>query len=351
MFLYRHLYQSLCELINDDSVEENLCRKIFLNRNISRENIKSFVIMIENELSETWGKILTKHYGEPIDHRTNGMQWKSDMVKFENEEMAIISVTKYHMPKNDNQSKLHVQIWREKHYLLIEYVTSILPKIYDEVLKFQETNQVQMRLTTTANESNDIAKEIMLDIISNVTHNKENGFTCDQCEFATTSKPNLDKHIEEGHDIVKDIKCVQCAFVASDETVMNIHIKNMHQKTKVSDCKQFDYATSPKEHLDQQPKAMHQKIKQFSCNECDYDGSCKDHLEQHIKVMHSKIVMFSCDQCDYAAVSKENLDEHIKNVHRKIIILECEQCNYTTPSKDNLDQQEKSVHQKIKIPE
>ena len=51
--------------------EEEVARKTFHQFQSSniQQNMKSFTIQIENSLSFTWDKILTKHYGTPLDRK------------------------------------------------------------------------------------------------------------------------------------------------------------------------------------------------------------------------------------------------------------------------------------------
>ena len=58
--------------------EVQVARKTFNQFKLSniKENMKSVIIHIENSTSFTWDKVLTKHYGPPLDKQTNGLHWK-----------------------------------------------------------------------------------------------------------------------------------------------------------------------------------------------------------------------------------------------------------------------------------
>ena len=72
-----------------------------------KENLKSFTINIDNETSFTWEKVLTQHYGPPLDRKTNGLHWKIKSYTDGNI-VGDITIGKWHKPKKDNNtSKPH----------------------------------------------------------------------------------------------------------------------------------------------------------------------------------------------------------------------------------------------------
>ena len=58
--------------------EEEIARHAFncFNFDDIKENLFSFTIKIDNNLSPVWDSVLTKHYGEPVDRKGNGKHWK-----------------------------------------------------------------------------------------------------------------------------------------------------------------------------------------------------------------------------------------------------------------------------------
>ena len=58
----------------EEEVARNTFRQFQFNK--VKENMRSFTILIENETSFTWDKVLTKHYGNPVDRQTNGFHWR-----------------------------------------------------------------------------------------------------------------------------------------------------------------------------------------------------------------------------------------------------------------------------------
>ena len=68
------------KLVDDDDIDEMVARKVFEEFAFGNvmENLYSFTIHLENELSFLWDEILTKNYGDPIDRtkNANGKHWK-----------------------------------------------------------------------------------------------------------------------------------------------------------------------------------------------------------------------------------------------------------------------------------
>ena len=92
--------------VKDDSDEE-FARQMYRNFNFNniKENLSSFTIKIDNNLSFYWDTVLTSHYGPPIDRNTNGKHWKHCKYNDDSLNCGDISITKWHIPKKDKQSK------------------------------------------------------------------------------------------------------------------------------------------------------------------------------------------------------------------------------------------------------
>ena len=108
--------------------EEEVAKKTFKQFQFSniRENMKSFTIHVENSQSYTWDKVLTKHYGPPKDRESNGLHWKVENYTDGNL-TANITIGKWHIPKKDNQTKLHVMSNEAGNFLPAHFVDNVLP--------------------------------------------------------------------------------------------------------------------------------------------------------------------------------------------------------------------------------
>ena len=129
-----------------DDFEEQIARSVFRQFNSSdiKENLASFTIKIENHLSLVWDRVLTKHYGIPLDRKANGKHWKHCDYTDDGSNKCDITIGKWHIPKKDKQSKLLIQSNGSGNLLASHYVCSHLPELLSEVTKVAEdTPQIQ----------------------------------------------------------------------------------------------------------------------------------------------------------------------------------------------------------------
>ena len=125
-----------------DDHEEELARHAFrhFNFNDIKENLSSFTIKIDNHLSFFWDKILTKHYGTPIDRKANGKHWKHLDYSDDSLNKGHIAIGKWHIPKKDKQSKLNIQSSEVGNFLPAHFVSTHLPKLLSEVKAIANKN-------------------------------------------------------------------------------------------------------------------------------------------------------------------------------------------------------------------
>ena len=90
--------------------EEEAARHVFKNFDFNniKENIFSFTIKIDNNLSHVWETVLSSHYGPPVDRKSNGKHWKHRNYTDDNSNVGDISIGKWHIPKKDKQSKINI---------------------------------------------------------------------------------------------------------------------------------------------------------------------------------------------------------------------------------------------------
>ena len=166
--------------------EEEIARKTFQQFQFSKvkENMKSFTIYIENSKSFIWDKILTIHYGEPQgDNKQNGLHWKVADYSDGNL-IGNITVGKWHIPKKDKQSKLHIQSNERGNYLPAHFVDNVLPILLKEVHTFTD---IGVQGPSSEGSSR-------LDV-----RTKHLGFKCNECEFVGKNTSGLSTHTRLTH--------------------------------------------------------------------------------------------------------------------------------------------------------
>ena len=173
---------------NDDGsfdFEEEVARRTFRQFQFSKiqENMRSFTIHIDNDLSLTWDKILSIHYGNPLDKEVNGLHWK--VANYSDGKIkGNIVIGKWHIPKKDGQSKLNVQSNEEGNFLPAHFVDNVLPKLLKEVHQYQGLELKGLPRDVASK------KEIAI---------KQPIFKCDHCEFVGKNLTGLNTHVRMGH--------------------------------------------------------------------------------------------------------------------------------------------------------
>lgn len=135
-------------------------------------------------------------------------------------------------------------------------------------------------------------------------------FQCDECEYKTSLKGNLGRHVKAVHDRIKDIECGHCDRMFSDKGTLNQHIKEVHSKIQDFNCDQCPKMFTRKGHLKLHIKQVHSKIQDFNCNRCSYICSTNNDLTRHIKLVHDKIRDKKCTKCEYTCSLNSHLKTH-----------------------------------------
>ena len=163
-------------------------------------------------------------------------------------------------------------------------------------------------------------------------------FKCELCEYKCASNYDLQRHIKQVHDKIKDFECTECNYKCSTNSTLQKHIKAVHDKIKDFECDFEDckHTCSSNGNLQKHIKQVHDKIKDFECEKCEFKCSRNDHLQKHIKAVHDKIKEFECELCEFKCSQSGDLQRHIKAVHDKIKDFECEKCEYKCSQKGDL---------------
>ena len=324
------------EPVND---EDTFARDNFDKFNFPSENIGSFTVLVEDHLAELWQDSLQEIYGEPriVKVATTGTEsdriWK---ITYINNMEITLHFYNHNKPKDKKQSKVLVQGGNQ--LLLCEFVFGELPKIYKMVvLKQKNTIPVlreskRKRIATPVKKRNIKHKAILEEL------------KCALCEFASTTKVKIIRHMKSTHteqgktvvvqketppvdieankplmkqmvedmsicEIVEDEKQLienkkfeECEFRADTEKSLEIHVKDEHE---------------------QELESLHSIVK---CDECTFITKSGVKLQEH-KVKHVNETkrdnseeipfMHSCVTCDFNTNDYQILKEHVDSIHRK----------------------------------
>ena len=108
-------------------------------------------------------------------------------------------------------------------------------------------------------------------------------FPCDKCEFASTTKFDLNRHFDETHEGVR-FPCNKCDYAATKASALKVHIKSKHEGVK------------------------------YPCEKCEHVATNSSNLRAHIKSQHDG-VKYHCDTCEYTTTFISS--EHISRLNMK----------------------------------
>ena len=73
-------------------------------------------------------------------------------------------------------------------------------------------------------------------------------------------------------------------------------------------CDQCDFTSMYSSNLSQHMKSKHEGIR-YPCDQCEYAATSSGHLQRHKQSKHEGI-RYPCDQCEYAATDFNSLKKH-----------------------------------------
>jgi KRAB domain-containing zinc finger protein len=113
---------------------------------------------------------------------------------------------------------------------------------------------------------------------------------CDQCDFSTTHKKNLRRHVQRLHTVGDQPSPAPVA--------------------KVSEVKKENNAEESSEEVAAEEPAT----VTYSCEKCDTTSRNKWDMSRHILRIH-KEMKYLCDHCDFKSTQTHRLREHIVKKH------------------------------------
>ena len=131
---------------------------------------------------------------------------------------------------------------------------------------------------------------------------------CDK-KFSTISK--LQRHIDDSHLKVNEVKCDQCFKIFRCDGSLKSHIQNVHDKSGQVTCsvcqKTFSCNTSLRLHM----KNIHNNQEEVKCDKCGNKFKNENGLKSHIKLVHNT----EKTKCEYCDKEIRNYKYHLKIVH------------------------------------
>ena len=116
------------------------------------------------------------------------------------------------------------------------------------------------------------------------THNEDNNFECEECDYKSTSQQELETHMIS-HNGENSLKCNICDFITEDDKKMKEHENNQHVN-----------------------EIMHEGKIIFTCDKCKFLCNKKEDLLTHLESHDT----FACTKCEFVSTTKSKLKTHLK---------------------------------------
>ena len=146
-----------------------------------------------------------------------------------------------------------------------------------------------------------------------IVHEKVKNYACEECEYRAGTRWDLDRHANRAHGKAKVWSCEKCDFTTEGYKQLRQHVKSDHEKEEKT-CKYCGEEFQGKFNLDRHVKQVHQRVKDYACEECEYRAGTRWDLGLHVKQIHEKA---KCKRCDFTAEGAKQLRQHVKNHHGK----------------------------------
>ena len=112
------------------------------------------------------------------------------------------------------------------------------------------------------------------------------------------------------------VTCTRC-HSEIEAKYFSINRKGVRQKTCDTclaryQCDQCEYVSSTKRNINKHIKTVHLKLTPYSCGQCDAKFGQNGNLQRHINTVHLKEQNYACTECDAKFGQNGNLQTHIK---------------------------------------
>ena len=144
--------------------------------------------------------------------------------------------------------------------------------------------------------------------IAQCKENNENLFACPVCDYRSSQLSDVNIHLTiHTEDTHKLLNCSKCEYSCTSHNSFKKHMQ-IHNVNVTFYCPECDYESSRKDALKRHMVTIHNVNVTFSCPECDYVSSRKDNLKRHM-VSH-KIMM--CSKCNFFCKGKGEMRLHME---------------------------------------
>lgn len=152
---------------------------------------------------------------------------------------------------------------------------------------------------------------------------------CNECNYRTTTKKNLDGHYRRNHDVIVMLECEHCDFTTNDQRSLDGHVNSKHSRLITYECEHCDYFSYclNQTHVHE---LSHSEKNNYQCLYCDMSFTVSYKLKRHVNAVHTQAIQFECNDCPYISRYKADLKRHVLTYHSNVHIV-----NSLSPSATN----------------
>ncbi|XP_072383248.1 uncharacterized protein [Diabrotica undecimpunctata] len=181
-------------------------------------------------------------------------------------------------------------------------------------------------------------------------HNITKIYNC-ACMYLTTSQSLFNEHKTKCQmskiGSKQMFKCPHCTHVTNRPYAINKHINTMHTKSVWFMCETCNYKSTDKSCLRRHVRKNHENpdpIKQYPCHICDMVITNKYNFRRHL-LKHDEAISYDCEFCSYNCKDKSNFRKHLFTHSPKL--LPCSFCAYNHVSPYQLRNHLKKHHEGV----
>jgi len=149
------------------------------------------------------------------------------------------------------------------------------------------------------------------------------------CEFSSSSKAELNEHLEKVHQIKTGYKCEDCDKVFENMSYLKNHRNKIHKPHRSVTCdicgKTYPRESNLKVHM----KLVHTDNKKWPCEICGKESCSKSALQIHVNTVHAedrKFLICDFQNCERSFLSSRGLSLHKQTEHSDVREHVCQVC-------------------------
>ena len=120
-------------------------------------------------------------------------------------------------------------------------------------------------------------------------HSEVDKLKCNLCDYTCRRNDELKLHNRAVHEKKKQFKCENCVYHASHQWLVNKHVERVHNKGTY-DCDECNFESLKKVDLNKHKRETHVKKAKLKCEQCSFETTERKELTRHCKRKNHKLL-------------------------------------------------------------